>query len=280
MPRRFRPFHPELTFDTERRVEALEGIVRDIRHGVRALRNSPGFVAVAVLSLALGIGVNTAIFSAVDAAVLRALPYGDPDRVVMVWEDASRIGLGKNWPSPGNFREWNGRNHVFAGLAALVSVSANLTADGPPEQVFGRRVTANFFSVMGVRPILGRTFTEEEERIGAPLAVVSYGLWQQRYAGDPNLAGKQILMDGSKVTMIGVLPREFALQRRDVSFWMPASFSASDLREPARALFVCGGASETRRDAASAHRKTCGQLPPRCRPNTRKTGAWECRSWP
>ena len=103
------------------------------------------------------------------------------------------------------------------------------TADGPPEQVFGRRVTANFFSVMGVRPILGRIFTEEEERLKAPVAVVSYGLWQQRYGGDPNLVGRQILMDGSKVTMIGVLPRDFALLRRDVSFWMPASFSAGDL---------------------------------------------------
>ena len=262
-----RELHAELAFDIERRVEALvaggmretqarrqarldfggldqakeecrdartvaafEGVLQDIRYGIRALRKSPGFVAVAVLSLALGIGVNTAIFSAVDAAVLRALPYGDPDRVVMVWEDANRIGLGKNWPSPGNFRDWKDRNHVFAGMAALVSVSANLTADGPPEQVFGRRVTANFFSVIGVHPILGRTFTEEEERLKAPVAVVSYGLWQQRYGGDPNLAGRQILMDGNKVTMIGVLPREFALQRRDVSFWMPASFSAGDLQ--------------------------------------------------
>ena len=262
-----RELHAELTFEIEQRVEALvaggmtetearrqarldfggldqtkeecrdaravalfEGALQDIRYGVRALRKTPGFVAVAVLSLALGIGVNTAIFSVVDAAVLRALPYGDPDRVVMVWEDASRIGLGKNWPSPGNFKEWNQRNHAFAGLAALVSVSANLTADGPPEQVFGRRVTANFFSVIGVHPVLGRTFTGEEERLKAPVAVVSYGLWKQRYGGDPNLAGKQILMDGGKVTIIGVLPPEFALQRRDVSFWMPASFSAADLQ--------------------------------------------------
>lgn len=208
----------------------FEGAVRDIRYGVRTLQKSPGFVAVAVVSLALGIGINAAIFSAVDAAVLRALPYGDPDRVVMVWEDGSRAGSGKNWPSPGNYGEWIERNHVFTGLAALVSVSANLTADGPPEQVFGRRVTANFFPVMGVRPMLGRAFTTEEERLRAPVAVVSYGLWKQRYGGDPNLAGKQILMDGSKVTLIGVMPRDFALQRREVSFWMPASFSASDLQ--------------------------------------------------
>ena len=207
----------------------LQGALRDIRYAVRALRKSPGFVIVAILSLALGIGVNTAIFSAVDAAMLRALPYGHPDRLVMLWEDGSRIGLGRNWPSPANYREWNERNRVFAAMAALVSVSANLTVDGPPEQVFGRRVTANFFSVMAVRPVLGRLFTEEEERLKTPVAVVSYGLWQQRYGGDPNLVGRQIVMDGSKVTMIGVLPRDFALLRRDVSFWMPASFSAGDL---------------------------------------------------
>jgi putative ABC transport system permease protein len=220
-------------------------VIQDIRYAVRTLRKSPGFVAVAVLSLALGIGVNTAIFSAVDAAVLRALPYGDPDRVVMVWEDGSRVGSGKNWPSAGNYREWTERNHVFAELAALVSVSANLTGgltgDGPPEQVFGRRVTANFFSVMGVRPVVGRTFTEEEERLRAPVAVVSYGLWRQRYGGDPKLAGRQIVMDGSKVTVIGVLPREFALQRRDVSFWMPASFRAADLENRrGHSLYVAG----------------------------------------
>jgi putative ABC transport system permease protein len=274
--RRERELDAELRFDIERRVEALvsggmseaearrkarldfggleqakeacrevrtvtliENAFRDLRYGARALRRSPGFATVAVLSLALGIGVNTAIFSAVDAAVLRALPYRNPDRVVMLWEDGSRSGSGKNWPSPGNFCEWQRRNQVFEGVAALVSVSATLTSDGPPEQVFGRLVTANFFPVVGVRPMLGRTFTEEEESQRAPVAVISYGLWQRRYAGDPQFPGRRILLDGRNVTVLGVLPRDFALQRRDVAFWMPASFSAADLQNRrAHALHV------------------------------------------
>ena len=213
-----------------RHVNYLEHMFQDLDYAWRMFRRAPGFAAVAVATLALGIGVNTAIFSTADAALLRALPYTEPDRLVMVWEDGSRLGLGRNWPAPGNFGEWKKRNHVFIDMAATVSVSANLTGSPSPEQVFGRRVTENFFSVLGVRPIRGRTFTAEEERERAPVAVVSYGLWQRRYAGDPKLIGSQILMDGGKVTVIGVMPREFALQRRDVAYWIPVSFSAADLQ--------------------------------------------------
>src|SRR4051794_8648209 len=117
----------------------------DLRHGLRLLKHSPGFTAVAVGALALGIGANTAIFSTVDAVLLRPLPYADPDRVVMVWEDGSYAGFPKNTPAPGNFTDWKRRNHVFADMAATRSGSANLTADGPPEQVIGNAVTANFF---------------------------------------------------------------------------------------------------------------------------------------
>jgi len=208
---------------------ALQGTLQDVRSALRRLRRSPGFLAMAMVSLGFGIGLNTAIFSAVDAALLRPLPYADPDRVVMLWEDGSRLGLGKNWPAPGNYQEWKRRNHVFTSMTALLSVSANLTSDGPAEQLFGRRVTADFFSVIGVCPVIGRTFTTEEENRRAPVAVISYGLWQRRYAADPNIVGRQIRLDGSGITVIGVLPREFALQRRDVSYWMPASFSAADL---------------------------------------------------
>jgi predicted permease len=205
-------------------------MVQDLRCGMRRLRSSPGFVAMAMVSLAFGIGINTAVFSAIDAALLRPLPYADPDRVVMLWEDGSRLGLGKDWPSPGNYGEWKRRNHVFAGMTALLSVSANLTGDGPAEQLFGRRVSADFFSVMGVHPIVGRAFTAEEENLRASVAVISYGLWQRRYAADPNIAGRQIRLDGNAITVIGVMPREFAFQRRDVSCWLPASFSAADLQ--------------------------------------------------
>ena len=207
----------------------FEHLMQDLNYAWRMLRRAPGFAAIAVATLALGIGVNTAIFSTVDSAMLRALPYGDPERVVFVWEDGSFVGFGKNTPAPGNFAEWRRRNQVFTDMAATRSVSANLTADGPPELAFGRQVTANFFSVLGVRPILGRTFTEMEEQTKSPVAVISYALWRRRYGGDPQLAGKQILMDGRKVTVLGVMPEDFALVRRDVAYWMPISFSAADL---------------------------------------------------
>ena len=207
----------------------LEHLMQDLSYAWRMFRRAPAFAAIAVATLAMGIGVNTAIFSTVDSAMLRALPYGDPERVVFVWEDGSFVGFGKNTPAPGNFAEWKRRNHVFTDMAATRSVSANLTADGPPELAFGRQVTANFFSVLGVRPVLGRAFTEVEEQTKSPVAVISYSLWRHRYGGDPQLAGKQILMDGRKVTVLGVMPEDFALVRRDVAYWMPISFSSADL---------------------------------------------------
>jgi predicted permease len=213
-----------------RRVNYFEHLMQDLRYAGRMFRRSPGFAMVAVITLALGIGVNTAIFSTVDSAMLRALPYADPDRLVMVWEDLSYAGFEKNTPAPGNFTEWKRRNRVFTDMAASRGRAANLTADGPPEQVFGRGVTPNFFSVLGVRPIVGRTFTEEEDRTRAPVVVISYGLWQRRYNGDASLAGKQILMDGSKFTVIGVMPREFAFRQKDADYFAPAGFSAAELQ--------------------------------------------------
>ena len=121
----------------------------DLRYGLRLLRHAPGFTAVAVGALALGIGANTAIFSTVDAVLLRPLPFADPDRVVMVWEDATFAGFPRNTPAPANFVDWKKRNHVFSDMAATRGASANLTADGPPEQVMGRATTANFFDVLG-----------------------------------------------------------------------------------------------------------------------------------
>src|SRR5690242_4767188 len=132
----------------------------DIRYGLRLLRKSPGFTIVAILTLALGIGANTAIFSTVDALLIRALPYADPDRVVMIWEDAHEVGFPRNTPAPGNYADWARLNRSFEGVAATRGTSANLTGGGSPEQVTGRGVSANFFSVLGVSPIAGRTFTD------------------------------------------------------------------------------------------------------------------------
>jgi putative ABC transport system permease protein len=214
----------------ENGITLVETLWQDLRHGARNFASQPGLTAVLLITLALGIGANTAIFSTVDSALLRALPYEDPDRLVMVWEDASFAGFSKVTPAPGNFFEWKRRNHVFADMAATRSRSANLTGDGAPEQVAGLGVTSSFFSVLGVRPILGRTFSEEEDRANAPVAVISYGLWQGRYLGDPNVLGKPIVLDGNKITLIGVMGREFAFRDRDVAYWAPMGLSPADLQ--------------------------------------------------
>jgi putative ABC transport system permease protein len=207
----------------------MQTLLADLRYGLRLLRQAPGFTAIAICALALGIGANTAIFSTVDSVLLRALPYEDPGRLVMVWEDASFASFPKNTPAVANYIDWKNQNHVFTGMAATRGRAANLTEDGVPEQVFGRGVTADFFSVLGVRPILGRVFTEDEDRTGAPVVLISYGLWQRRYLGDPALVGKPILMDGQKQTVIGVLPRDFVFRDRDIDYWTPINFTAANL---------------------------------------------------
>jgi putative ABC transport system permease protein len=196
----------------------------DLRYGLRLLRQAPAFGAIAMLALALGIGANTAIFSNVHDLLLRPLPYTDADRLVMVWEDASFASFPKNTPSPANYFDWKERNHVFTDIAATRGAAANLTADGPPEQVTGRAVTANFFSVLGVAPLLGRIFTAEEDRAAAPVVMISYRLWQRRYAGDPSAVGRTMLMNGAPFTIIGVMARDFVFRSREHEYWIPASF--------------------------------------------------------
>ncbi len=207
----------------------IQNLFADARYGLRVLRQSPAFGAIAVLALALGIGANTAIFSTVHALLLRALPYQDPERVVMVWEDASFSSFPKNTPAPGNFTEWKKQNTVFTDMAATRGAVANLTADGPPEQVIGRRVTANFFQVLGTPPLIGRTFTEDEDRTDANLVILSYGLWQRRYSGDPGVVNRAILMDGIKCTILGVMPREFVFRDREVAYWAPIHLTPENL---------------------------------------------------
>ncbi len=201
----------------------------DLRHGMRLLRHSPGFTAVAVGALALGIGANTAVFSTVDAVLLRPLPYAEPDRVVMVWEDATAAGFPRNTPSPGNFTEWKKRNRVFQDMAATRGMAANLTADGPPEQVSARMVTASFFSILGVRPIAGRTFTDQEDRTGEPVAILSYALWQRRYAGSMDVLNRDLPVNGLKHRIVGVMPQNFSFRDRRVDLWIPIHFAPNDL---------------------------------------------------
>ena len=197
----------------------------DIRYGFRLLRKSPGFAVVAILTLGLGIGANTAIFSTVDALLIRALPYTDPNRIVMVWEDAHEAGFLRNTPAPGSYTDWTRLNRSFAGIAATRGVTANLTGGGVPEQVIGRAVTPQFFTVLGVNPVAGRTFTEAEDRSNVQVALISYGLWQRRFGGQPAAIGSPVLMNGNRYEIIGVMPRNFVFRNREVDYWIPMAFS-------------------------------------------------------
>jgi putative ABC transport system permease protein len=202
-----------------------------VRYAVRQFRKSPGFFLIAISVLALGIGANSAIFTAVDALLLKPLPYGDPSRLVMVWEDASFIGFAHNTPAPANYVDWRGQNHSFMDMAALRYQSASLTGDGSPEQALGSAVTANFFEVLQVRPVLGRIWTQQEDAARAKEVVISYSLWQRRFGGDAGIIDRDILMNGQNTKVVGVMPRDFYFPMREMTYWMPGYFTPEHLAE-------------------------------------------------
>ena len=190
----------------------VETLLQDVRFGARLLTKKPGFSAVAVLTLALGIGANTAIFSVVEAILLRPLPFPRADRLVMVWEDVHlpQYQNDENTPAPGNFTDWKERNSVFSGIGAIGYRSWNLSGSGEPVRVEGEAFSAGVFSVLQTYPILGRAFTAAEDRPGAaPVAILGYGLWRSRFAGDPSAVGRAILLDGQEYSVIGVMPKGF-----------------------------------------------------------------------
>src|SRR5260370_18328272 len=150
----------------------MQTVLSDLRHGIRRLLKSPGFACIAILALGLGIGANSAIFSLVDRVLIHPLPYADPDRLVMVWEDASYISFPRNTPAVGNFVDWKKQNQVFSDMAATRDMAISLTGDGAPEMVQGGEVTANFLDVLGVKPLLGRAFTDQEDRSGENVALL------------------------------------------------------------------------------------------------------------
>ncbi|HET9478986.1 MAG TPA: ABC transporter permease, partial [Pyrinomonadaceae bacterium] len=189
-----------------------------------------GFTAVAVLTLALGIGANTAIFSVVNAVLLRPLQFRDPGRLVMIWEDATFAGFPRNTPAPANYVDWKTQTQSFEDVAASAESTFNLTGDGDPERVNAYKVTANFFPLFGVAPALGRTFVADEDRPGAhKVAVLSHGLWQARYGGDPQIVNRDIQLDGEKYTVAGVMPAGFQFFESDVRLWVPLELDAEEL---------------------------------------------------
>jgi putative ABC transport system permease protein len=204
-------------------------LLADLRYALRLLRKTPVFTIAAIGTLALGIGANTTIFSLVQTVLLHPLPYVDPDRVVMVWEDATAAGFPRNTPAPGNFNDWRRRNRSFTDIAATRFAFATLTMDGAPELVLGRGVTPNFFDVLGVRPVLGRSFTPADDRAGVNVAVISHALWQRRYSGDPEIVGRTILMSDVKYEVVGVAPQSFVFINREIDYWVPIQLAPNQV---------------------------------------------------
>jgi putative ABC transport system permease protein len=194
----------------------LEQLLADIRFGLRMLRKNPGFTAVAALTLALGIGANTAVFSVVYAVLLRPLTYKDPAGLVVLHETTPRIGtVSVSYP---NFLDWRDQSHAFSQMAAVGQVDFNLAGVTQPEHISGDSVSPNFLSMMGIRPFLGRDFDASEEKAGtAPVVLLSYSLWQSHFGGDPNVVGKTITLDGRDFTIAGVLPSNYrSVDKTDV----------------------------------------------------------------
>jgi len=205
--------------------------VQALRYTFRQFRQNPGFFFVAIGALALGIGANTAIFTAVEALLLRSLPYGDPSGLVIVWEDASFVGFAHNTPAPANLVDWRAQNHVFTDMAGLRYTSASLTGDQAPEQALGGAVTRNFFDVLEVRPIVGRIWTKEEYAAQTKSIVISYNLWRRRYAADPKIVGRTVLLNGESTVVLGVMHPDFFFPIRDMDYWISGYFTPEKLAE-------------------------------------------------
>src|SRR6266536_2947444 len=200
--------------------------MNDLKFAIRQLLINPGFTAVALLTLALGIGANSAIFSVIDAVLLRPLPYGEPDRLVMVWEDASFIGFPQDTPAPANYADWKTHHPGFEDMAAIDWRNFTLVGDGEPEKIQAYGESANFFPLLGVKPELGRSFLAEEDQPGANrVAILSHRLWQTRFGGARDIIGKDILLNDEKYSVVGVMPAGFQFLERYIGLWVPIAFT-------------------------------------------------------
>jgi putative ABC transport system permease protein len=199
---------------------------QDLRFGVRMLVKNPGFTLAAVLSLAIGIGANSALFSVVNGVVLRPLPYSEPEGLVRIWGQKPRAGMDQMPLSAGSVNEWREHAQSFAGVAAYYQTASVFTEGGEPEQVMGASITADLFPLLGLRPELGRVFTQAENKSGDKVVLISHKLWQQRFGGDPAIIGRSITMDHTNhATVVGVMPPGVSFPGQS-EFWRPESVTA------------------------------------------------------
>ena len=200
----------------------MTAFLADLRYGARLLMKNPGMTAVAVVTLALGIGANAAIFSLLDAVLLRPLPYPNPDEIVMIWEKRPQEGVFRNVVSPADYRDWAARQTVFSAIAAQAETSADLTGGAEPERAAAGLATAQFFDVLQTMPRLGRTFRADDEITGQHRVVIlSHGIWLRRFGGDESMVGRTLPLSGVPHEVIGVLPESFRFPGDTIDLWLP-----------------------------------------------------------
>jgi putative ABC transport system permease protein len=207
--------------------------LQDVRYGARMLRKNPGFTFIAVFTLALGIGANTAIFSLVSAVLVKPLNYHEPERLVMVWESDASTGATGDTSATGNYADWKTHNQVFEDMAAIEWRNFNLTGDGgEPERLMTYGVSQNFLPLLGTSPALGRNFLPEEDQPGAnKVVILNHGLWQNRFGGDAGILNREILLNGEKYSVVGVMPPNFEFAVADVKLLTPIAFTAEQLAD-------------------------------------------------
>jgi putative ABC transport system permease protein len=210
----------------------MESLAQDIRYGIRTLAKNPGFTVAAVLTLALGIGANTAIFSVIENVLLRPLPYPQPEQLVEIWNtyepQVPRAGL-----SPGDYADWQKQNLSFSEMGAYARISQgfNLTGEGEPQRILAGYASSELFPMLGAKAVAGRSFLPEEDRAGSePVVILSHRLWQSRFGGDPGVVGRAIALDNQRYRVVGVLPAGFQLLRWP-DLWMPIGQYGDDLTE-------------------------------------------------
>jgi putative ABC transport system permease protein len=210
---------------------AIDDALQDLRYGLRILRKHPSFAIVAALTLALGVGATTTIFSVVNAVLLRPLPYPDADRLAMVWENVNlpQYKNAQNAPAPGNFHDWREQNSTFSSMAAARDGAWGLTGSGDPVRVTGEMVSASLFAVLQVEPVLGRTFTADEDRDALRVVLLGHGLWVDRFGSNPAIVGQTIRLNDEPYTVVGVMRRGFHFPDADDQLWVPLGLSAQEL---------------------------------------------------
>lgn len=211
---------------------AVDDLAQDLRYGVRLLRRHPGFTMVAALTLALGVGAATTVFSVVEAVLLRPLPYADADRLAMVWENVNLPAYknAQNTPAPGNFSDWREHNSTFVDMAAVRGSAWSLIGSGDPIRIDGAMVSASVFRLLQVQPVLGRGFTAEEDRLSpSRVVLLGHGLWADRFGANPSIVGQTIQLNDEPYTVVGVMPKGFQFPDPEDQLWTPLGLTSQQL---------------------------------------------------